>query len=165
MSSLTAAAPARRTTPLTRRLASVPTVLVVAVLALFVSTPLYSMIVTAIKTDREIYDDFTYIPRQPTTVQFERVIVRERFFVNIRNSLIVATTATVVSVAMSVLAAFAVVRLRFHGRVWMARLILFKYLLPTSLIYIPLFLVVNGLGLANTLQSLIFTYLSFSIPF
>ena len=66
---------------------------------------------------------------------------------------------------MSVLAAFAVVRLRFHGRIWVARLILFKYLLPTTLIYIPLFLVVNGLGLANTLQSLIFTYLSFSIPF
>ena len=47
----------------------------------------------------------------------------------------------------------------------MARLILFKYLLPTTLIYIPLFLVVNTLGLTNTLQSLIFTYLSFSIPF
>jgi len=92
-------------------------------------------------------------------------IVGDRFFVNIQNSVIVATTTTVVSVTMSVLAAFAVVRLRFYGRVWIARLILFKYLLPTTLIYIPLFLVVNGLGLANTLQSLIFTYLSFSIPF
>ena len=38
---------------------------------------------------------------------------------------------------MSVLAAFAVVRLRFTGRIWIARIILFKYLLPTSLIYIP----------------------------
>jgi multiple sugar transport system permease protein len=142
-----------------------PSALVVIVLALFVSLPLYSMIVTAVKTDKEIYDDFTYIPKQPTLIQFERVIVGERFFINIRNSLIVASTSTIVSVLMSVLAAFAVVRLRFTGRVWIARLILFKYLLPTTLIYIPLFLVVNGLGLANTLQSLIFTYLSFSIPF
>jgi multiple sugar transport system permease protein len=142
-----------------------PTALVVLVLTLFVSVPLYSMVVTAVKTDREIYDDFTYLPRQPTFVQFERVIGRERFLVNIRNSLIVATTATVASVLMSVLAAFAVVRLRFHGRIWVARIILFKYLLPTSLIYIPLFLVINSLGLTNTLQSLIFTYLSFSIPF
>jgi multiple sugar transport system permease protein len=142
-----------------------PSLLVVVVLTIFVSLPLYSMVLTAFKTDKEIYDDFTYFPHQPTLIQFERVIVKERFFVNIRNSLIVASTATAVSVSMSVLAAFAVVRLRFRGRVWVARLILFKYLLPTTLIYIPLFLVINTLGLTNTLQSLIFTYLSFSIPF
>jgi multiple sugar transport system permease protein len=142
-----------------------PSALVVVVLTLFVSLPLYSMVVTAIKTDREIYDEFTYLPKQPTLIQFERVIGPERFLLNLRNSLVVATTATVVSVLMSVLAAFAVVRLRFTGRIWIARIILFKYLLPTSLIYIPLFLVVNALGLTNTLQSLIFTYLSFSIPF
>ena len=150
---------------MTRRLHVLPPALVVIALAVFVSLPLYSMVVTSIKSDKEIYDDFTYIPKRPTLVQFERVIVGDNFLVNIRNSLIVATTSTVVAVLMSVLAAFAVVRLRFHGRIWVARLILFKYLLPTTLIYIPLFLVVNGLGLANTLQSLIFTYLSFSIPF
>src|SRR4051812_19733527 len=150
---------------MTRALTAVPSGIVIVLLALFVSLPLYSMIVTAFKTDKEIYDDFTYIPRQPTLIQFERVLGKERFFINIRNSLIVASTTTVLAVSMSVLAAFAVVRLRFHGRVWIARIILFKYLLPTTLLYIPLFLVVNGIGLANTLQSLIFTYLSFSIPF
>jgi multiple sugar transport system permease protein len=164
MSSISAAAP-RPGLRLSRRLAFLPSALVVVALALFVSLPLYSMVVTSIKTDKEIYDDFTYIPRSPTLVQYRRVIERERFLTNIRNSVIVATTSTVIAVTMSVLAAYAVVRLRFHGRVWVARLILFKYLLPTTLIYIPLFLVVNGLGLANTLQSLIFTYLSFSIPF
>src|SRR3954471_22659375 len=164
MSSISAAAP-RSGLRLSRRLSFLPSALIVIALALFVSLPLYSMIVTSIKTDKEIYDDFTYIPRQPTLVQFQRVIERERFLTNIRNSVIVATTSTVVAVTMSVLAAFAVVRLRFHGRIWIARLILFKYLLPTTLIYIPLFLVINALGLANTLQSLIFTYLSFSIPF
>jgi multiple sugar transport system permease protein len=149
----------------TRALTVVPSTLVILVMAIFVSLPLYSMVVTAFKTDKEIYDDFTYIPRQPTLAQFQRVIVNDRFFINIRNSVIVASTTTVLAVSMSVLAAFAVVRLRFHGRVWIARIILFKYLLPTTLLYIPLFLVVNGIGLANTLQSLIFTYLSFSIPF
>ncbi len=89
----------------------------------------------------------------------------ERFGLNLWNSFVVATTATAGSIVMSVLAAFAVVRLRFTGRTWVARIILFKYLLPTSLIYIPLFLVINSLNLTNTLQSLIFTYLSFSIPF
>src|SRR5215471_14179250 len=150
---------------MTRALSVVPSGIVILLLAVFVSLPLYSMVLTAFKTDKEIYDDFTYIPHQPTLVQFQRVIVNDKFFVNIRNSLIVASTTTVLAVSMSVLAAFAVVRLRFEGRVWIARIILFKYLLPTTLLYIPLFLVVNGIGLANTLQSLIFTYLSFSIPF
>ena len=142
-----------------------PSTLVVVALALFVALPLYTMVTTAIKTDREIYDDFTYFPRQPSLVQFERVLGPERFGRNIWNSFLVASVATVTSIAMSTLAAYAVVRLRFTGRTWVARIILFKYLLPTSLIYIPLFLVVNSLNLTNTLQSLIFTYLSFSIPF
>jgi multiple sugar transport system permease protein len=142
---------------LSRAYTVLPSTLVVLLLALFVSLPIYSMVVTAFKTDKEIYDDFTYIPRQPSLTQFQRVIVNDRFFINIRNSLIVASTTTVLAVSMSVLAAFAVVRLRFQGRVWIARVILFKYLLPTTLLYIPLFLVVNGIGLANTLQSLIFT--------
>src|SRR4051794_7432273 len=68
-----------------------PSVLAIVVLAVFVSLPLYSMVLTAFKTDKEIYDDFTYYPHQPTLIQFERVIVKERIFVNIRNSLIVAT--------------------------------------------------------------------------
>ncbi|MFN8524966.1 MAG: carbohydrate ABC transporter permease [Chloroflexota bacterium] len=145
--------------------AALPSALVIVVMGLFVALPLYNMVITAFKTDKEIYDDFSYYPRQPSIVQFQRVIVGERFLTNIRNSFIVASTSTVVSILMSALAAFAVVRLRFRGRVWVARMILFKYLLPTSLIYIPLFIVINSLSLANTLQSLIFTYLSFSIPF
>ena len=147
------------------RSTAVPSTLVILALGLFVAFPLYTMVTTAIKTDREIYDDFTYLPQRPTLVQFQRVLGPERFGRNLWNSLVVASTATVVSIAMSTLAAYAVVRLRFTGRTWVARIILFKYLLPTSLIYIPLFLVVNSLNLTNTLQSLIFTYLSFSIPF
>jgi multiple sugar transport system permease protein len=142
-----------------------PSALVILVLGVFVALPLYNVMLTAFKTDHEIYDDFSYFPRQPSLIQFQRVIVNEKLFVNIRNSFVVAATSTTISIVMSALAAFAVVRLRFRGRTWMARLILFKYLLPTTLIYIPLFIVINTLQLANTLQSLIFTYLSFSIPF
>ena len=147
------------------RATALPSTVVIVLLSLFVALPLYTMVTTAIKTDREIYDDFTYVHLRPSLVQFERVLGPERFGRNLWNSFLVSSLATVTSIAMSTLAAYAVVRLRFTGRVWVARVILFKYLLPTSLIYIPLFIVVNSLQLANTLQSLIFTYLSFSIPF
>ena len=147
------------------RTAALPSSLVVLALTLFVAFPLYTLVTTAIKTDREIYDDFSYFPREPSLVQFQRVLGPEQFGRNLWNSFVVSSTSTVASIAMSTLAAYSVVRLRFTGRTWVARIILFKYLLPTSLIYIPLFLVINSLNLTNTLQSLIFTYLSFSIPF
>src|ERR671930_1426630 len=102
-----------------RRASVLPSVLVILFLSAFVALPLYNMVVTAFKTDHEIYDDFSYFPRQPSLVQFERVIVNEHLLVNIRNSFVVASTSTVISVAMSALAAFAVVRLRFRGSTWM----------------------------------------------
>jgi multiple sugar transport system permease protein len=135
------------------------------VLTVFVVLPLYSMVLTAFKTDTEIYDVFTYFPRHPSLIQFQQAIFKEHLLVNVGNSLIVAGTTTVLAVTISALAAFSVVRLRFTGRTWVARLILFKYLLPTSLLFIPLFIIVNNLSLTNTRQSLILTYLSFSIPF
>jgi multiple sugar transport system permease protein len=145
--------------------AALPSTIAIVLMTAFVALPLYTMVTTAFKTDREIYDDFSYLPRQPSLVQFQQVLVKENLLVNIRNSVVVATTSTALSIVISTLAAFAVVRLRFRGRTWVARLILFKYLLPTSLLFIPLFIIINSLQLANTLQSLIYTYLSFSIPF
>ena len=143
----------------------VPSTIATFVLTLFVVLPLYSMVLTAFKTDREIYDVFTYFPRQPSLIQFQQAIFKEHLLVNVGNSLFVAGSTTVLAVTISALAAFSVVRLRFKGRTWVARLILFKYLLPTSLLFIPLFIIVNNLSLTNTRQSLILTYLSFSIPF
>lgn len=144
---------------------AIPLIATIVVLGIFVSIPLYTMVATAFKTDQEIYGDFSYIPREPSLVQFKQVIVEENLLVNIRNSLIVAGTTTILSVTISILAAFSVVRLHFSGSNWVARVILFKYLLPTSLLFIPLFIIVIDLHLANTLQSLIVTYLSFTIPF
>lgn len=144
---------------------AIPLIATIVVLGIFVSIPLYTMVATAFKTDQEIYGDFSYIPRDPSLVQFKQVIVEENLLVNIRNSLIVAGTTTILSVTISILAAFSVVRLHFSGSNWVARVILFKYLLPTSLLFIPLFIIVIDLRLANTLQSLIVTYLSFTIPF
>ncbi len=83
---------------------------------------------------------------------------------NIRNSLIVATAATIVSVFISTLAAYSLVRLQYRGRIWMGRLILFSYLTPSALLFIPLAVIINRLQLGNTLHGLIFVYLTFAAP-
>jgi multiple sugar transport system permease protein len=143
-------------------------ILTYSLLALFVAMvaiPLFWMVTTAIKTNKELYEDFSYFPMRPTLENFVRVIVREQLLTNIRNSFSVAMTTTVITVIVSAMAAFSIVRYRYCGRDLLGRLILFKYLLPSAMLFIPLYVIVTALGLGNTQQGLILTYLTFTIPF
>jgi multiple sugar transport system permease protein len=139
-----------------------------ALLALFVvmvAVPLFWMVTTAIKTNKELYEDFSYFPRRPTLENFVRVIQREDLLTNIRNSLVVGLTTTAITIVVSALAAFSIVRYRYRGREMIGKFILFKYVLPTAMLFVPLYAIVTALGLGNTLQSLMVTYLSFTVPF
>jgi multiple sugar transport system permease protein len=136
-----------------------------AVFVLMVAVPLFWMVTTAIKTNKELYEDFTYVPQRPTLENFVRVIVREKLLTNIRNSFSVAMITTLITVIVSSLAAYSIVRYRYPGREWIGRLILFKYLLPSAMLFVPLYVIVTALGLGNTQQGLILTYLTFTIPF
>ena len=136
-----------------------------AVFVLMVAVPLFWMVTTAIKTNKELYEDFSYVPHRPTLENFVRVIVREKLLTNIRNSFSVAMVTTLITVLVSSLAAFSIVRYRYPGREWIGRLILFKYLLPSAMLFVPLYVIVTALGLGNTQQGLILTYLTFTIPF
>jgi len=143
-------------------------ILTYAMLALFVvmvAVPLFWMVATAIKTNKELYEDFTYVPSRPTLENFVRVIQREDLLTNIRNSLAVGLTTTAITVVVSSLAAFSIVRYQYRGREAIGKFILFKYVLPTAMLFVPLYAIVTALGLGNTLQSLMLTYLSFTVPF
>ena len=141
------------------------TYLFLALFVFMVAVPLYWMVTTAIKTNKELYEDFSYFPRQMTLENFTRVIVREGLLTNIRNSFTVATATTLVTVVISAMAAFSIVRYRYRGREWIGKLILFKYLLPSAMLFIPLYVIITALGLGNTQQGLTLTYLTFTIPF
>jgi multiple sugar transport system permease protein len=136
-----------------------------AIFVFMVAVPLYWMVTTAIKTNKELYEEFSYVPRQMTLENFERVIVREELLTNIRNSFSVAMSTTLFTVVVSAMAAFSIVRYRYRGRDWIGRIILFKYLLPSAMLFIPLYVIVTALGLGNTQQGLMLTYLTFTIPF
>src|SRR5919197_4423494 len=66
---------------------------------------------------------------------------------------------------MATLAAYSLVRLRFPGRAALARSILFVYLIPGGLLFIPLFLIMQRIGLLNSQLALVVSYQSFAIPF
>jgi multiple sugar transport system permease protein len=139
-----------------------------ALLALFVfmvAVPLFWMLTTALKTNKELYEDFTYLPHRPTLVHFVRVIQRDGLLTNIWNSFAVASVTTAVTVVVSAFAAFSIVRYKYRGREWIGRFILFKYVLPTAMLFVALYAIVVALGLGNTLKSLMLTYLSITVPF
>jgi multiple sugar transport system permease protein len=143
------------------RMLSYTALIVAVVLVLF---PIYWMIITSLKLPREIYRVPALWPQVFTLANYEKLLSDGGFLTAIRNSLIVSTTVTVISVLISAFAAYSMVRFRYRFRGLIGRLILFAYLTPASLLFIPLSIVMAQLKLGNSLVGLIFVYLTFSLP-
>ena len=122
------------------------------------------MLSVSFKLPRDIYRDPSLLPLRPVLNNYVQLFAQYGFLVNIRNSFIVASLSTVVSVFISCLAAYSLTRLRYRDRRWLGRLILFSYLTPSSLLFIPLAVIINRLQLGNSLQGLVFVYLTFAAP-
>src|SRR4051812_37370384 len=100
------------------------------VLAVVILFPIYYMLVTSTKSIRDIYRVASLLPVNPSLKNYAELINDRGFLLNIRNSLIVAGAATIISVFISTLAAYSLVRLKYRGSTWIGRLILFSYLTP-----------------------------------
>jgi multiple sugar transport system permease protein len=133
-------------------------------LAVFILFPIYYMFTVSLKTPRDIYRTPSLLLPNPTLQNYVDLFTTQNFLGSVRNSLIVASAATVISVFISCLAAYSLVRLKFRFRDGVGRLILFSYLTPAALLFIPLSVIIARLGMANTLHGLIFVYLTFSAP-
>ncbi len=136
-------------------------------LALFWSlAPIYWIVVTSLKTPREIYAlPPTIVPANPTLQNYVTALFKSPFPGFVLNSLMVAIGVTLISAVVGALAAYPVARMRFVGRSITARAIVMAYLLPPSLLFIPLFLVLQRLGLIDNRIGLILAYLTFTVPF
>jgi ABC-type glycerol-3-phosphate transport system permease component len=127
--------------------------------------PLYFMTITAFKLEREIYSELTWFPREPTLNNFRDVIGSFRIPVYVRNSAIVALSTTAIVLVIATLAAYSLTRLRYPGRSAMARGVLFVYLIPGSLMFIPMYMIIIRLRLQDTYLGLIIANMTFSVPF
>ena len=134
------------------------------VAVLLVLFPIYWMVITSLKLPREIYRVPSLWPQVVTFNNYRILIEDKDFLLNIRNSLIVAGSVTVISVIISSLCAYSLVRFRQRFQGLVGRLILFAYLTPTTLLFIPLSILMARLGLGNSLHGLILVYLTFSLP-
>src|SRR5439155_7679683 len=136
------------------------------VLLVWTLVPFYWMVATSVKKDKEIYGfEATLVPRQPTLANYTRLFAKTPFVLYLRNSAIIAISTTLLSLVFATLGAYALARLRFPGRALIARGLVFTYLVPPALLFIPLFAVMSVLRLVDTHQGLVLAYLSFSVPF
>lgn len=140
---------------------SYATLTLATVLVLF---PIYWMIVTSLKLPRDIYRVPSLWPRVVTWNNYDILINDKGFLLNIGNSLLVASVVTAIALVMSSAAAYSVVRFRYRFRGLIGKLILFAYLTPTSLLFIPLSILMAKLRLGDSLYGLILVYLTFSLP-
>lgn len=148
------------------RRGSLLTNLVAWPLVLLVSFPLLWMLVTSVKPQSELFaTPPTLIPRAITFEHYRRLLQDTPFLQYFANSVILATSTTVLVVTVSVLGAYSLVRFSYRGRETLASLVLFTYLLPSVVLISPLYLMLVGMGLANTLTSLVIAYATFALPY
>ncbi|WP_108398870.1 carbohydrate ABC transporter permease [Devosia submarina] len=138
--------------------------LTLGIAVLLILFPVYWMVITSLKLPREIYRVPSLWPKAFTLDNYYTLLFDKNFLHPIFNSLIVATTVTVISVIFSAFAAYSMVRFRYRFKGVIGRLILFAYLTPGSLLFIPLSILMAQLGLSNSLQGLILVDLAFSVP-
>lgn len=133
---------------------------------LFLLFPFYWTFVTSIKPENELYGAVvTYWPQTPTFEAYRKLFVDFNFLKPMGNSLLVAIITTLVTITVSVLAAYAFSRFDFKGRKGFMIMFLTNNMFPSVLLLIPLYAIMRKLGLLYTPASLVLAYTTFTIPF
>ena len=129
--------------------------------------PFYWMAITAFKPDSELIsrEGNPFLVIGPTLAHFKKLLFDTAYPDWLWNTVIVSVVSTFVSLAAAVLAAYAIERLRFKGSRQVGLSIFLAYLVPPSILFIPLAAIVFHLGLFDTRWALILTYPTFLIPF
>jgi multiple sugar transport system permease protein len=135
---------------------------------IFALFPFYHMALTSLKQDRELYDRHAVpllITQGPTLDHYRALVWETEFLTWTKNSLLVTLLATAISVLLGTIAAYALARLKFTGVGTFGTGIFVTYLVPTSLLFLPLAQVINWLGIADSKWALVLTYPTFLVPF
>ena len=146
-------------------------VLVYLPMAVFVFVllfPFYWMAITAVKPNSQLTDYENYSPFwvvSPTLDHIKYLLFETSYPGWLWNTMLVAVGSTVLSLAASVFAAYAIERVRFTGSRPVGLLIFLAYLVPPSILFIPLAVIVFKFGIYDSKLALIFTYPTFLIPF
>jgi len=152
-------------TSLPRKVVTIYTPIVVFLIVLLF--PFYWMTITAFKPNEELlsHEGNPFWVHAPTLAHFKKLLFDTAYPEWLWNTVLVSVVSTFVSLVCSVLAAYAIERLRFKGSRGIGMAIFLAYLVPPSILFIPLATMIYKLHLFDTRLALILTYPTFLIPF
>jgi multiple sugar transport system permease protein len=142
-----------------------------AVFILFTLFPFYWMAVTAFRPDEELYRSWRaanatpFWTIDPTLEHFKGLLESTAFLQWLWNTMLIATVSTIISLICGMFAGYALARLRFKGSEFLGTAIFITYLVPQTLLFIPLADIIRNMHLGNTPWALMLTYPTFLIPF
>jgi len=151
-----------------RRWALVGAYVALTMFIIFFLFPPFYMILTSLKTNAEISNmkGFPFIIQQGVTFKhYIDLLTKTPFLTFFKNTAIVTFFSVLVSMAISILAAYALARMRFLGSGVLATGVFLTYLVPETLLFIPLFKVVGGMGLLNSKWALVVVFPTLAVPF
>jgi multiple sugar transport system permease protein len=139
---------------------------ILGVLLVLVLFPFYWMTITSFKTEDQMRSLVSMFWPSPFVVEnYEQLLTKTDFAVWYRNSALVAISSTLLATAIGTIGAYALARLRFLGRAFLSSATLITYLVPPSILFIPLYAQIRTMGLADSLAGLVAAYPSFTVPF
>ncbi len=130
--------------------------------------PFYWMAITSVKPNYQLTDYANYSPFwvvDPTLDHIKYLLFETSYPGWLWNTIVISVASTFASLVASVFAAYAIERLRFTGAKFVGLAIFLAYLVPPSILFIPLALMVFGFGIYDSKLALIFTYPTFLVPF
>jgi multiple sugar transport system permease protein len=136
-----------------------------AVFSAWTLFPFLWIVATSLKPDRDLYRKVSLLPKTLTDAHYKEVLFETPFLTYFKNSFMVATVTTAIAMTIAVLAAYAMTRLTFRGRAFVARATIVTYLIPASLLFIPLFQIAQQLPFRGEALGLVIIYLIFAVPF
>ncbi len=142
-----------------------------AVFILFTLFPFYWMAVTAFRPDPELYRSWRaanatpFWTLEPTLEHFTGLLEGSEFLQWLWNTMLIAMVSTIISLICGMFAGYALARLRFRGSEFLGTAIFITYLVPQTLLFIPLADIIRDMQLGNTPWALMLTYPTFLIPF
>ncbi|MBX9698934.1 MAG: carbohydrate ABC transporter permease [Acetobacteraceae bacterium] len=133
---------------------------------LFLAPPVY-MLVTSLKTSEEMASmaGNPWLVRNPVLDNYVAVLTNDLFIRFFINSVLITVVVVSVTMVISTLAAFALARMKFWGSGALATGVFLTYLVPETLLFIPLYQIVGSLGLLNSIFGLMLVYPTLTVPF
>ena len=149
-----------------RAVRAIPRVVVMALLTLVVLGPIYWITISSFKPRSELISTSpTLLPREWTLENFERLFASTKYPLFLSNSFVVAIGTTVVTLVVSIAAAYGLDRLRVPGAGKISGVVLLSYMIPGTLLIVPLYVTLAQLGLIDSHAGLVLVNVAFTAPF